>query len=129
MRILVVEDNPINQQVARELLAAQGAQVTLADNGRIGVDTVAGAMPPFDVVLMDLQMPVMNDHIGKPFDLTHLVAKLVHYTHWKVDAHDVAAAPPSAPPMPVASDWPQGIDVAIALERMGGNAESLPSFV
>ena len=165
MRILVVEDNPINQQVARELLAAQGAQVTLADNGRIGVDTVAGAMPPFDVVLMDLQMPVMggldaarairhdlglhqlpviamtanamesdrvecieagmNDHIGKPFDLTHLVAKLVHYTHWKVDAHDVAAAPPSAPPMPVASDWPQGIDVATALERMGGNAELL----
>jgi len=60
MRILVVEDNMINQQVAQELLAAQGADVTLADDGQQGVDAVNQAAPQFDAVLMDMQMPVMD---------------------------------------------------------------------
>jgi CheY-like chemotaxis protein len=60
MRLLVVEDNVINQQVAQELLTAQGALVTLASDGRMGVDAILGANKPFDVVLMDLQMPVMD---------------------------------------------------------------------
>jgi signal transduction histidine kinase/CheY-like chemotaxis protein/HPt (histidine-containing phosphotransfer) domain-containing protein len=60
LRLLVVEDNPNNQQVARELLAAEGASVTLADNGESGVEAVFAARPAFDAVLMDLQMPVMD---------------------------------------------------------------------
>jgi len=60
MRILVVEDNLVNQMVAKELLTREGAQVSLADNGQLGVDAVASADPPFDVVLMDLQMPVLD---------------------------------------------------------------------
>ena len=60
MRILVVEDNPINQQVARELLLAEGAQVQLADNGQLGVDALIKAPEGFDVVLMDMQMPVLD---------------------------------------------------------------------
>ena len=60
MRVLLVEDNPINQQVARELLEAEGARVQLADNGQVGVDAVRHASTPFHVVLMDLQMPVMD---------------------------------------------------------------------
>jgi PAS domain S-box-containing protein len=60
MRLLVVEDNLINQLVARELLKAQGAQVVIAVNGQLGVEAVAAADPPFDAVLMDLQMPVMD---------------------------------------------------------------------
>ena len=60
MRILVVEDNAINQQVARELLLAQGADVTLANDGQQGVQAALEAQPSFDVVLMDLQMPVMD---------------------------------------------------------------------
>jgi len=62
MRILVVEDNMVNQQVARELLTAEGALVELADNGLLGVTAVAQAQAatPFDVVLMDVQMPVMD---------------------------------------------------------------------
>jgi CheY-like chemotaxis protein len=60
MRILVVEDNLLNQQVAEELLSRQGANVCLAANGQLGVDAVQAAKPPFDVVLMDLQMPVMD---------------------------------------------------------------------
>ncbi len=120
MRLLVVEDNLINQQVARELLSDEGARVEIAGNGQLGVDAVACAEPPFHAVLMDIQMPVMdgyaatkmirqtlglvrlpiiamtanamasdreaclragmNDHIGKPFDLTHLVEVLQMHT-------------------------------------------------
>ena len=60
LRLLVVEDNAINQQVARELLAAQGALVQVAVDGRHGIDMVMAADPPFDLVLMDVQMPVMD---------------------------------------------------------------------
>jgi two-component system, sensor histidine kinase and response regulator len=62
MRILVVEDNLLNQQVAQELLQMEGAQVTIASNGQLGVQAVAAAQPPFDVVLMDLQMPVLDGY-------------------------------------------------------------------
>ena len=62
MRILVVEDNLINQQIAEELLTQEGAVVSMAANGRLGVDAVAAAAPPYDVVLMDVQMPVMDGY-------------------------------------------------------------------
>jgi two-component system sensor histidine kinase/response regulator len=60
MRLLVVEDNMINQAVAQGLLSQEGAIVTLADNGRLGVDAVLTTQPAYDAVLMDLQMPVMD---------------------------------------------------------------------
>ena len=60
-RILLVEDNEFNQQVAIELLESEGFYVTVADNGRLAVDAVTEADPvAFDVVLMDLQMPEMD---------------------------------------------------------------------
>ena len=62
MHLLVVEDNLINQQVAQELLSAQGAQVEIAANGQLGVQVVAKAAPAFDAVLMDIQMPVMDGY-------------------------------------------------------------------
>jgi signal transduction histidine kinase/DNA-binding response OmpR family regulator/HPt (histidine-containing phosphotransfer) domain-containing protein len=63
-RILLVEDNAINQQIAVELLEGVGASVTVANNGREAVDvlTTGPQPPPFDVVLMDLQMPVMDGY-------------------------------------------------------------------
>ncbi|MBT9494326.1 MAG: PAS-domain containing protein [Paucibacter sp.] len=61
-RILVVEDNPNNQQVAQELLEDAGASVQLADNGQIGVDMLRADGAAFDIVLMDLQMPVMDGY-------------------------------------------------------------------
>ena len=67
LRILVVEDNLINQQVAEELLVSEGARVSMAANGQIGVEAVAGAHPPFDVVLMDVQMPVMDGYAATRF--------------------------------------------------------------
>jgi PAS domain S-box-containing protein len=62
LRLLVVEDNKINQMVARGLLTQEGASVTLADNGQLGVDAVRNAATPFDAVLMDVQMPVMDGY-------------------------------------------------------------------
>jgi len=57
-RILLVEDNPVNQNVARGILEQAGAQVTVADNGQLALDRLAGGA--FDLVLMDVQMPVMD---------------------------------------------------------------------
>ena len=62
-RILLAEDNEINQQIAIELLEGAGATVTVANNGREAVEMVSrDANPPFDVVLMDLQMPEMDGY-------------------------------------------------------------------
>ncbi len=120
-RILVVEDNFVNQQIADELLQAEGALVTLANHGQEALTAIANASIPFEVVLMDMQMPVMdglqatrairlthdakslpivattanameadreaclqagmNDHIGKPFQMDHLVQLLHHVTN------------------------------------------------
>ncbi|MGI4719992.1 MAG: CHASE domain-containing protein [Janthinobacterium lividum] len=56
--VLLVEDNPFNQEVARELLARTGAAVVVADDGRQALDAMARQR--FDCVLMDVQMPVMD---------------------------------------------------------------------
>ncbi len=120
MRILVAEDNFVNQQIANELLESEGAVVTMANHGQEALDLIAAAVEPFDVVLMDMQMPVMdgltatreirktmnaatlpivamtanametdreaclaagmNDHVGKPFNLAHLVQVLRQVT-------------------------------------------------
>ncbi|MGV8917945.1 MAG: CHASE domain-containing protein [Pseudomonas sp.] len=57
MRLLVVEDNMLNRQVADELLTGEGAWVTLAEGGLEGVSKVMSERVPFDAVLMDIQMP------------------------------------------------------------------------
>ena len=167
VRLLVVEDNLVNQQVARELLGAEGALVELADNGQLGVAAVAAAVPPFDAVLMDIQMPVMdgydasrairhelglrdlpviamtanamasdrqacldagmNDHVGKPIDLPHLIEVVLHHIR-----RPLGAAPASPATRPLSADaapgpgdeapGADGVDVAGALSRMGGNS-------
>ncbi|HMP84134.1 MAG TPA: response regulator, partial [Verrucomicrobiota bacterium] len=63
-KILLTEDNDINQQIAVELLEGAGATVTIANNGREAVDILSNGPqpPPFDVVLMDLQMPEMDGY-------------------------------------------------------------------
>ncbi len=60
LHILVAEDNLVNQQLARELLMHEGAEVDLAANGQIAVERVQAASPPYDLVLMDMQMPLMD---------------------------------------------------------------------
>ena len=158
MRILVVEDNLINQQVAQELLFAEGAEVTLAANGLLGVEAVASAQPPFDVVLMDIQMPVldgfgatrrirdelgmaslpviamtanamasdrlacleagMNEHVGKPFDMGHLMNVLL-----TVSGRRNATQPTATEAVPQETAAGHGspyLNVASALGRISG---------
>ena len=59
-RILVAEDNPVNQQVIQEILTDAGFEVELVDNGRRAADRLADAPEAWDLVLMDMQMPVMD---------------------------------------------------------------------
>ena len=62
-RILLAEDNEINQQIAVELLEGAGATVVVANHGREAVEMLSGpGRPHFDVVLMDLQMPEMDGY-------------------------------------------------------------------
>ena len=58
LKILLVEDHPVNQVVANTMLTNWGHEVTLASNGQIAVDLFASAN--WDLVLMDIQMPVMG---------------------------------------------------------------------
>ncbi|MEO5377936.1 MAG: response regulator [Magnetococcus sp. DMHC-6] len=57
-RVLLVEDNEINQQVARELLEQVGIWVVIANNGQEALDLINKTH--FDAIFMDLQMPVMD---------------------------------------------------------------------
>ena len=59
-RILLVEDNLLNQQVADEFLTMAQCVVTIANNGQLGVEAVR--QHSFDAVLMDVQMPVMDGY-------------------------------------------------------------------
>jgi signal transduction histidine kinase/DNA-binding response OmpR family regulator/HPt (histidine-containing phosphotransfer) domain-containing protein len=159
MRILVVEDNAINQQVAKELLSSRGAVVSLAENGQLGVEAVRAAEPQFDVVLMDIQMPVldgydatrqirqelklaalpiiamtanamasdreaclaagMNEHIGKPFDVSKLVSLLIHETGFSPSGAHASAISSEPVAEPNLVEIP-GLDLSSALARMAG---------
>ena len=59
-RVLLVEDNEINQQVAMEILQGAGLNVTIANNGQEGVE--AARENQYDAILMDIQMPVMDGY-------------------------------------------------------------------
>ncbi len=83
-RILVAEDNEINQQVARELISRKKCIPHMVENGELAVKAVQNS--PFDMVLMDIQMPVMDGieaaekirALGKPFDTLPIVAMSAH---------------------------------------------------
>jgi len=71
-RLLLVEDNEVNQMVAAELLAEAGYICQCADDGRKAIDAVLQS--PFDLVLMDCQMPEMDG-----FEATRVIRQ--HETH------------------------------------------------
>jgi two-component system sensor histidine kinase/response regulator len=60
LRVLLVDDNRVNQVVASTLLEKHGHEVVVADNGRVALDALGEA--EFDVVLMDVQMPEMDGY-------------------------------------------------------------------
>ena len=158
MRLLLVEDNLTNQQVARELLALEGAKIEVAENGLEALEQLRKASSPFDAVLMDLQMPEMdgltatkkirqdmglldlpiiamtanalpsdrkacldagmNDHVGKPFELSELVDAVLKACGRETTADDRAVVEAEEPDLPVS---PEGFNFKEALLRMGNN--------
>ncbi len=60
---LLVEDNPINREIAELVLTLEGFEVDMAENGQEAVDIVTAAKPgQYDIIFMDIQMPVMNGY-------------------------------------------------------------------
>jgi len=184
MKILLVEDNLTNQQIAQELLEYEGAQITTANNGQEALDALTRQQPPtdhFDVVLMDIQMPVMdgfsathgirnqlgltqlpiiamtanamasdheaclaagmNGHVGKPFNLSHLIAVLGKHTNKLTNHINTPIEPAPQAPAPqtektstnTPQETPQLLDIDSALSRLGGNKtiflRMLPKFI
>jgi two-component system sensor histidine kinase/response regulator len=66
LRVLLVEDNPVNQRLAQRILQKEEYTVALADNGKEALETLA--RQSFDLILMDVQMPVMDG-----FDATRAI--------------------------------------------------------
>jgi CheY-like chemotaxis protein/HPt (histidine-containing phosphotransfer) domain-containing protein len=164
-RVLVVEDNEINREVAREILEQAGVEVTLATDGREAVAALCERGEPFHAVLMDVQMPEldgydatrairrdprfvklpilamtahglaeerqrcldagMDDHIGKPIDPAHLLARL---GRWVAASGGEASAPAESE----SPEWPErvpGIELCEGLARIGGNRELYASLL
>jgi signal transduction histidine kinase len=63
MRILLVEDNELNMEIAQEILTDEGAIVSTAENGQMAYNTfITSPVSSFDAILMDIMMPVMNGY-------------------------------------------------------------------
>lgn len=161
LRILLAEDNEINQQVACELLTAEGALVTVAANGQLALDALASTAIPFDAVLMDIHMPVMdgytatqvirqelsntslpiiamtanamqsdrdaclaagmNDHIGKPFELSQLVATLLRHAKPSQIVPGITSQQPVSAALD--ADMSHLLDKDTAIQRLAGNVD------
>jgi signal transduction histidine kinase/ActR/RegA family two-component response regulator len=85
LRVLVVEDNPVNSRFVQRYLEKRGHDVLVAANGQLGVDAFRNGT--FDLVLMDVQMPVMDglqatdairDHEGDPQNHVPVVGLTAH---------------------------------------------------
>ena len=88
LRLLVVEDNALNRQVAHELLTHRGAEVALANDGRQAIALIGSNSPPFDLVLMDLQMPELDG-----LETTHILRRELSLTELPIIAMTANALP------------------------------------
>ena len=62
MNVLVVEDGKINQIIITKMLQDAGATIQIAENGKLGIEAIESSKQEFDVILMDMQMPVMDGY-------------------------------------------------------------------
>ena len=89
LRVLLVEDNPINQQLAIELMESRGVQVDVANNGRECIAQVhSHPADHYAVILMDLQMPVMDGY--EATRLLRLDARYIALPIFAMTAHAMA---------------------------------------
>ena len=73
-KILLAEDNELNREIAIEVLGEYGFSIDVAENGEEALDKVSASEPgDYDLVLMDIQMPVMDGFISKPIDMNDLM--------------------------------------------------------
>jgi CheY-like chemotaxis protein len=79
VRVLLVEDTPLNQQVASEFLRNAKLEVTVADNGKEALELLE--LNTYDVVLMDIQMPVMDG-----FEATKNIRENSQFAHLPIIA-------------------------------------------
>ncbi|MDP1524382.1 MAG: response regulator [Rhodocyclaceae bacterium] len=159
-RVLLVEDNDVNQQVAQELLERAGVAVVIAENGQEALKELA--QQEYDAVLMDLQMPVMdgltatreirrqekyrnlpviamtanamandrerclevgmNDHIGKPIDVSELYAVLAQYLPAKEAVEPDESFATAAGGITVELPELSSLNSAAGIKRVGGDA-------
>lgn len=85
VRVLLVEDVKVNQIIATQVLQNWGANVTIAENGQESITHLQHDVPPYDLVLMDIQMPIMNGleatrHIRQDLHLTTPIIALTANT-------------------------------------------------
>ena len=84
VRILIAEDNPVNQKLIRAILNHSGVQVEVANDGKEAVKKISAAPENFHLVFMDLQMPEMDGLKAtqilrkKGFDTIPIVAMTAH---------------------------------------------------
>lgn len=92
-RVLVVEDNDINRQIATEMLAAAGVHTDVAANGRLALEMLFAADPDaWDLVLIDLQMPELGGlatsrrlRADPRFDRLPIIAMTAHVTQEEIE--------------------------------------------
>jgi signal transduction histidine kinase/CheY-like chemotaxis protein len=85
--VLLVEDNEINQQVAREILEGAGLKISLATNGQEAVNAVKESN--YDAVLMDVQMPVMDGYTATQ-EIRNLKSEIRNISIIAMTAHAMA---------------------------------------
>lgn len=153
LRVLLAEDNAINQKVACRILAKWGCEVEVAGNGRIALEALAAGA--FDLVMMDCHMPVMDGYeataairareapAGRHTPIVAMTANALagdrerciaagmdDYVRKPVNPEELLAAlgrwfgvANASPPAPAANPAPAAIDYSQLLEACGGDQQ------